>query len=343
MSFFEDLLLFIRNFNARVQGGKSIPDWVKSPRIAAIFKSLVTTFFINNMNLEEKISRKSFMKASALALVTPMFSKLEWPEMKVSKIGIQLYTVRDAISKDLEGTLKKVADIGYKEVELFGYSDGKFFGKTNKEFKALLAKYNLKPVSGHYGAGVENGKAKGTLSNDWQRAVDDAAEMGQKYVVCAYLTPNERKSIDDYKRYVDLFNKSGEIAKKAGLQFAYHNHDFEFQQLNNELPYNYIAGKTDPSLVKLELDLYWVVRAGLDPVTLFKQYPGRFPLWHVKDMDKGDKSFAEVGTGSINFKQIFASSKLAGLKNFFVEQDVSKRPVFDAIANSYKNVVALKV
>jgi sugar phosphate isomerase/epimerase len=295
------------------------------------------------MNMDEKISRKSFIKASAFALVTPMLSRFDFEVQKSSNVGLQLYTLRDAISKDLEGTLQKVAAIGYKEVELFGYREGKFFGKTPKELKALLAKYKLNPVSGHYGAGVQNSDYQGSLSNGWEKAVDDAAELGHKYVVCAYLTPGERKSIEDYKKYVDLFNKAGEVAKKAGLQFAYHNHDFEFQKLDGELPYDYIAGKTDPGLVKLELDLYWVAKAGLDPVDLFKQYPGRFPMWHVKDMDKGDQSFAEVGTGSIDFKRIFAQRKLAGLTNFFVEQDVSKRPVFEAIATSYKNVKALKV
>jgi sugar phosphate isomerase/epimerase len=294
------------------------------------------------MNLNDKISRKSFIKASAFALMTPMLSK--WDVKASSKIGLQLYTLRDEISKDLEGTLRKVAAIGYMEVEMFGYSDGKFFGKTPAEFKALLKRYGLNPVSGHYGAGVENKTAKGTLSLDWERAVDDAAELGQKYVACAYLTDNERKSIEDYKKYVDLFNRAGEVARKAGLQFCYHNHDFELKKLNGELPYDYIAGKTDPKLVKLELDLYWVVKAGLNPVELFKQYPGRFPLWHVKDMEKGgNQSFAEVGTGSINFKEIFAARKTAGLTHFFVEQDVTKNPVFEAIETSYKNLTAMKV
>jgi sugar phosphate isomerase/epimerase len=294
------------------------------------------------MNSNEKISRKSFIKASAFALATPMLSKLDWAVKAPSKIGLQLYTLRNDISKDLEGTLKKVAAIGYKEVELYGYSDGKFFGKTAKELKAILGGLGLAPVSGHYGAGVQNKTTKGTLSNDWQRAVDDAAELGQKYVNCAYLTDGERKSIEDYKKYVDLFNKSGEVAKKAGLQFGYHNHDFEFKQLDGQLPYDLIAS-TDPKLVKLELDLYWIVKAGLDPVDLFKKYPGRFPLWHVKDMDKTDKSFAEVGTGSIDFKKIFDNRKLAGLTHFFVEQDVAKIPAVEAIEISFKNVTKMKV
>ncbi|KQS33648.1 sugar phosphate isomerase/epimerase [Dyadobacter sp. Leaf189] len=294
------------------------------------------------MNYDEKISRKSFMKASALMLATPMLSKLNWESKAASKIGLQLYTLRNELSKDLLGTLKKVSAIGYKEVELFGYSDGKFFGKTPKEFKAMLGDLGLNPVSGHYGAGVENKTAKGTLSNNWQQAIDDAAEIGQKYAVCAYLTDKERQSIDQYKSYVDLFNKSGEVAKKAGLQFGYHNHDFEFKKIDGQLPYELIAS-TDPNLVKLELDLYWIVKAGMDPVDLFKKYPGRFPLWHVKDMDKTDQSFAEVGTGSIDFKKIFDARKTAGLTHFFVEQDVAKRPPLEAIEISFKNVTKMKV
>jgi len=294
------------------------------------------------MNYNEKISRKSFMKASAFMLAAPMLSKLDFASKAPSKIGLQLYTLRTDLSKDLEGTLKKVAAIGYKEVELFGYNDGKFFGKTPKEFKSILDGLGLDPVSGHYGAGVQMKDQKGTLSNDWQRAVDDAASIGQKYVNCAYLTDGERKSIDDYKKYVDLFNKSGEVAKKAGLQFGYHNHDFEFKKMDGQLPYDIIAS-TDPDLVKLELDLYWIVKAGLDPVDLFKKYPGRFPLWHVKDMDKGDQSFAEVGTGSIDFKKIFDARKIAGMTHFFVEQDVAKIPALEAIDISFKNVTKMKV
>ena len=209
------------------------------------------------MDYNEKISRKSFLKAGAFALATPMLSKLNnWEVKAPSKIGLQLYTLRNELSKNLLGTLKKVAAIGYKEVELYGYSDGKFFGKTPKEFKSILNGLGLDPVSGHYGAGVENKTAKGTLSNGWQKAVDDAAELGQKYVNCAYLTESERKTIDQYKKYVDLFNKSGEVAKKAGLQFGYHNHDFEFKKLSGQLPYDLIAS-TDPKLVKYFKRVKW--------------------------------------------------------------------------------------
>ena len=291
----------------------------------------------------DKISRKSFIKAGAAAMVLPFISKLDFETKAASKIGLQLYTLRDAIAKDVEGTLRKVAAIGYKEVELYGYSDGRFFGKTAKKLKSFLKSVGLNPVSGHYGAGVENRKAIGTLSNNWQQAVDDAAELGQKYVNCAYLTQAER-TLEGYKSYVELFNKAGEVAKKSGLQFGYHNHDFEFIKLSGITPYDIIAGQTDPELVKLELDLYWVVKAGLDPLDLFKKYPGRFPLWHVKDMEKGpEKSYTEVGTGSIDFSKIFAERKLSGMKHFFVEQDVAKIPPLEAIGISYNNLVKMKL
>ena len=284
------------------------------------------------------------MKAGALAMAVPLFSKLGFGFAKTSKIGLQLYTLRGEIAQDLLGTLKKVSDIGYKEVERFGYSDGKFFGKTAKEFKKILSDLGLDAVSGHYGAGVQNANTKGTLSNDWRRAMEDAATVGQKYANCAFLTPGERQSIDDYKKYADLFNKSGQVAKEFGIQFGYHNHDFEFKKLDGEMPYDIITKNTDATLVKLELDIYWAVRAGFDPVELFKKYPGRFPLWHVKDMEKGpDKAFAEVGTGSIDFKKIFAARKTAGMTHFFVEQDVCKIPPTESIAISYKNLVNMKV
>lgn len=295
------------------------------------------------MDFNEKISRKSFIKAGTFALMTPMFSKINWDLQAKSSIGLQLYTLRNEVNKDLEGTLKKVSELGYQQVEMYGYSDGKYFGKSVKEMKALLAKYNLQSISGHYGAGVENTNQIGSLSNGWEKAVEDAAELGHKYVVCAYLTDNERDSIEKYKSYIDLFNKAGETAKKAGVQFAYHNHDFEFKPLSGQMPYDLIAGKTDPELVKLELDLYWTARAGIDPVALFKKYPGRFPLWHVKDMNKTDQSFAPVGTGSIDFKKIFSARKTAGLKQFFVEQDASKGAIWDDVTTSIKNVKAMKV
>jgi sugar phosphate isomerase/epimerase len=292
----------------------------------------------------QKYTRRTVLKAGALALTTPLLSKLDALAAKPKAAGLQLYTLRDLMAKDPDGTIAKVAQIGYKKVENFGYSDGKFFGKSPKEYAALLKVNGLSAPSGHYLAGIQMPQMKGTLSNDWSRAVDDAAELGQQYMICAYLFPDERKKLDDYKRYADLFNKSAEVCKTRGIQFGYHNHDFEFQAVDGQIPYDILLKNTDPNLVKMELDLYWTVFAGKDPVQLFKENPGRFPLWHLKDMAKTEKrEFAEVGTGSIDFASILKAKKTAGLVHSFVEQDVCQRPPLEAIAISYGNVQKLRI
>ena len=296
------------------------------------------------MDITKNITRQHFLKLGALATSAALLPSFDGLAATPKAVGLQLYTLREAMAKDPDGTLKRVAEIGYKEVESFGYSDGKFFGKTPKEFAAKLKELGLTAPSGHYTTGNVVVTGKGTLKNDWKRAVDDAAEIGQKYMVCAYLFPPERTKLDDYKQFADLFNKSAEVCHAAGIQFAYHNHDFEFKELEGKIPYDLLLSSTDPKLVKLELDLYWATFAGQDPVALFKKHPGRFPLWHVKDMAKTtEREFAEVGTGSINFQRIFDAKKTAGLTHYFVEQDVCKRPPLEAIAISYKNVEKLKV
>ncbi|GAB3544217.1 sugar phosphate isomerase/epimerase family protein [Spirosoma fluminis] len=296
------------------------------------------------MNHSKKITRQDFLKISALATSVALLPSVNAFAASSKKVGLQLYTLREAMGKDPDGTLKRVADIGYKEVESFGYADGKFFGKSPKEYAALLKDLGLSSPSGHYTTGNVVVTGKGTLKNDWKRAVDDAASIGQKYMVCAYLFPQERTKLDDYKQFADLFNKSAEVCKSAGIQFVYHNHDFEFKEVDGQIPYDVLLKGTDPKLVQLELDLYWAIIAGQDPVALFKKHPGRFPLWHIKDIAKTpEREFAEVGTGSVDFQRIFDAKKVAGMTHYFVEQDVCKRPPLEAIAISYKNVEKLKV
>lgn len=282
------------------------------------------------------ISRKDFLKTGgALALALPFLSRTTALAKPLDTVGLQLYTLRNEVGKDLAGTLTRVAEIGYKELELFGYNNGTYFGKSPKELRTMLDGLGLKTPSGHF--------LVPQLQKDWDRAIDHAKELGQQYMVCAYLFPQERTKLDDYKRYVDLFNRAGEACQKAGIQFAYHNHDFEFQPLEGQMPYELILKGTDPKLVKMELDLYWATFAGKDPVELFKANPGRFPLVHLKDMAKTEKrEFAEVGTGSINFQRIMDARKTAGIKHFFVEQDVAKEPL-EAIAVSFRNVKKLSV
>ncbi|MFI5159757.1 MAG: TIM barrel protein [Sphingobacteriales bacterium] len=277
-------------------------------------------------------SRRSFLKTSALlsagVLVAP---KLFAYDKKY--IGLQLYTVRDHMAKDVAGTLAKVASIGYNSVE-GTYGGGKYFGTEPAAFAKLLKLNGLIMPSTHYLLG-EDMKGPGTILNGWDKAVDDAASVGQKYMVCAWLSPKERGTLDHYKQLAEDFNKAGETCKKAGIQFCYHNHDFEFIQEDGKYPYDTLLGATDKNLVKMEIDLYWLTKAGQDPGALIEKHPGRFPLWHMKDMDKTPKKmFTEVGNGIIDFKSILKHANKAGLKYYFVEQDVCPGDPYVSITES---------
>ena len=282
-------------------------------------------------------TRRSFLKTSAVLsaglLVAP---KLFAYDKKY--IGLQLYTVRDHMAKDPAATIAKVAQIGYTSVEGTYSGPGKYSNVETKAFGALLKQNGLIMPSAHYRLGEEviNGKqADGTILNGWQQAVDSAAELGQKYMVCAYLSDSERGTLDHYKKVADDFNKAGETCKKAGIQLAYHNHNFEFVQQDGKYPYEILLNDTDKDLVKMEIDLYWLTKAKQDPIALINAHPGRFPLWHVKDMDnKPDEMFTEVGNGIIDFKSIFKHTKTAGLQYFFVEEDKCPGDPFDSITSS---------
>jgi sugar phosphate isomerase/epimerase len=283
-------------------------------------------------------TRRSFLKSSAVysasLLVAP--SLLNYNH---KYIGLQLYTVRDAMQADPAATLARVAKIGYNSVEGATYTGSqKFYGMEAPAFSRLLKQNGLVMPSSHYRLGEEkmNGETvKGTLMTDWDKAVEDAHAVGIKYMVCAFLSPQERGSLDHYKQIAGQFNKAGEKCKKAGIQLCYHNHDFEFVKQDGKFPYEVLLENTDKNLVKMEMDLYWVNKAGQDPIALINKHPGRFPLWHVKDMDKTpEHNFTEVGNGSIDFKKIFKSADKAGLQYFFVEQDKTPGDPFNSITQS---------
>ena len=285
-------------------------------------------------------SRRVFIQ-SASALAAAVFVKGPLRVLNAAPvIGLQLYTVRDAMAKDPMGTLAKVAQIGYNSIENATYTGSeKFYGMDAVTYKKVLSDDGLVANSGHYRLGqeMEKGAAvQGTILHDWQKAVDDASTVGLKYMVCAYLSAQERGDLDHYKQLADTFNKAAETCKKSGIQFCYHNHDFEFQNQDGVFPYDILLEKTDKELVKMEVDLYWIKKAVQDPLALFQKHPGRFPLWHVKDMSKeADQSFAEVGSGIIDFKTIFQQKDQAGMKFFFVEQDKCPGSPFDSITHSY--------
>lgn len=287
-------------------------------------------------------TRKDFLKQSAFAagsvFLFPSLSKSLF-KARQYKPGLQLYTVRDAMAKDPKGTLERVASIGYKLVEGATYTGTElYYGMKPEEFVSVLKQNGLEIPSSHYtlGALKYNGSyPKGTILHDWDRAVEDAVKVGQKYMVCAYLDERVRKTLDDYKHIAEEFNKAGETCNKAGIQFCYHNHNFEFPKMDGQVPYEVLLSNTDKDLVKMEMDIYWVYKGGADPLKLFKEHPGRFVLWHVKDMDNTPKHFfTEVGNGIIDFKTIFKHADESGLQHFFVEQDECPGSPFVSIKES---------
>lgn len=248
---------------------------------------------------------------------------------KLGRIGIQLYTVRRELPKDVEGTLRRLAEIGFTEVEFAGYPEG-----TAQSLRTMLDRLGLTAPSSHLGVGA--------LRGDWNRHLDQAATVGQKYVVVAYMPGDQRRTLDDWKRLAALFNKAGETAKTKGIQFAYHNHDFEFVPIDGKVPYDLLLAETDPQLVALELDLYWITKAGRDPLSYFAKWPGRFPMVHVKDMDATpQRLFTPVGKGTIDFAKIFKRARQAGIKHYFYEQDDTEGSPFDAARVSYNYLRAL--
>jgi sugar phosphate isomerase/epimerase len=247
---------------------------------------------------------------------------------RLGKIGIQLYTVRDQMKADVEGTLARIAQIGYKEVEFAGY-----FDHPPEHIRAFLDRNGLTSPSTHMMAADDAG---------WAKALDTAKAIGHEYVVAPWIPEEKRKTLDDWKRIAEGFNHVGQMAKDRGLQFAYHNHDFEFPKLDAQVPYDVLLQSTDPKLVQLEIDLYWITKAGQDPLAYFARWPGRTPLVHVKDSMGGpEHKMVDVGAGKIDWKRIFAKRDQAGIKHFFVEHDQPPQP-FDDIAVSYKYLSQLE-
>jgi sugar phosphate isomerase/epimerase len=279
-------------------------------------------------------TRRTFIKQSGLLTAGLMMNPSDLLK-KQKNVGIQLYSVRSEIVKDPRGVLQKIAAAGYSDVEMYGLSaENKFYGLTVKELAQVLKDNNLKSPSGHYAP--ENFLFEKGNGDDVKNFCEVGHILGNKYIIIPWMSPERRSNIEQYKALTDRINKAGEICKAAGLQLAYHNHDFEFADFNGEHGYEILLNNTDKDLVKMELDLYWVVRAGYNPVELFKKHPGRFHLWHVKDMDKIDKTKnTEVGNGTVDFKTIFANAKLAGVKHYMVEQENNYVPdIFTSIKTS---------
>lgn len=274
------------------------------------------------------MNRRKFVSQSSLALGSLMMLQCKTSKMATRRfqdVGLQLWSVRDEMARNPIGTLKVLSGIGYTDVECAGYADGKFYGMSPAEFKSVLNDHGLKMKSGHTRTGNQDPKMTHTMTNRWEAVCEDAASMGQQSIICGYFFDGERVTIDDYKKHAALFNTCGEKAKEYGLAFGHHNHDFEFVAIDGQVPYDILLDETDADLVKFELDLYWIRKGNADYKTYFEKHAGRFPWWHIKDMDDTEeKFFTEVGNGVIDWEDVFSYADVAGMEYFYVEQDAHR-------------------
>lgn len=292
-------------------------------------------------------NRRKFIQSSgAAALGALAFSNNASASFFAKKhhaVGLQLFTFFNIIENDVTGTLKTISGIGYREIESAFSKLGGYYGMKPKEFAKAVSDAGMSWKSHHVlgapfkmpaGAKMPNGPdgkpmtipPMRNLRDNMQELVDEVAEGGVPYLVCANI-PTE--TMDDLKQSIETLNSTGEACKKAGITFCYHNHDMEFKEMEGQTAYHYMLQQIDADIMKMELDLCWVTKAGVDPVELFKNHPGRFPLWHVKDLDKTTQGPAPVGTGVVDFKRIFENASTAGMQHFFVEHDMPK----DAVAS----------
>lgn len=271
------------------------------------------------------MQRRSFVRLMGLPLLHPLLHPAPGPGDR-TRIGLQLYTVRDLMGRDVPRTLEKVARVGYREVEFAGY-----FGETPARVRGLLDGLGLVSPSTHLS--LED------LRSGLSRTLDEAETIGHRYLVVASLDPRDRRTLDDYRRVAAALDRAGDAAGHRALRVAYHNHDFELATLEGVLPYDVLLRETDPGLVSFEMDFYWMARGRADPLVYFRRHPGRFHLCHMKDMDRKGE-MADVGAGRLNFRTLLGRREQAGLRHFYVEHDRPRDPL-GSITASYRYLRSL--
>lgn len=269
------------------------------------------------------ISRRRFIGQSA-AMIAPLLAlpAIARTPARKFKMGLQLFTVREPMENDLKGTIKKIETIGYEDLETYGFDpEGvKYYGMKARDFREFLSDHQLTTSSGHYDLFLFLDKPEDELNRYVDQCVEGAHALGHRYITWPWLTP-ESRTLEKFKLLAERLNHIGERVTKAGLGFAYHNHDFEFVDHGGVNGYEIIMRETDPSLVKLQIDLYWVMHSSkLSPAQLFDRQPGRFVMWHIKDMDKVTRDYTELGNGSIDYARILPDAGRAGMELYFLEQ-----------------------
>lgn len=275
-------------------------------------------------------SRREFLKIAgplSLSALLPASSVLA---AATHKVGVQLYTVRELMNLDAVGTLKKLAAMGYKQLESYQGEKGIYFGLPAKEFIRVVKDLGMDLFGSHF-----------NFRQTPEATIGEAAENGLKYMICPF---NQLTDLDSCKQATADYVHLGELCQKSGIQFGYHNHGYDFESFEGVVPYEMFLQQIDPKLMVMEMELYWFYRMDKDPLVYINQYPGRFPLWHVKDMDKVDHTLhTEVGKGIIDYKRLFAQASKAGLAYAMVEQDGHFQPsVWESLQTSYSAVKAMK-
>jgi sugar phosphate isomerase/epimerase len=276
------------------------------------------------MTSKNSISRRDFLIRSALltSATGAVYSGFSSETASAYKMGIQLFSIREPLSKDLAGTIKKIAGVGYQDSETYGYDpvQGTYYGIKAGEFKKLLSDHGMITTSGHYDFTKYFDKSADDMLRFVDQCIVGANVLGQRYITWPWLDPAFR-TIEHFRQLTGKLNVIGERIGKAGLGFAYHHHDFEFTDHNGENGYDIIMRNTDARSVKLQMDLYWIMRSSkLSPAELIEKQPGRFVMWHIKDMDKISKDYSELGNGSIDFTKILPLAKQSGLEYYYIEQ-----------------------
>jgi sugar phosphate isomerase/epimerase len=266
-------------------------------------------------------TRRAFLQQAAALAATGAFAPMSHAAPRY-KMGLQLFTIRDAMARDVAGTLKRIAALGYQEVETYGFDPAAlgYYGMPAGEFRQRLTDLGITSPSGHYDFNRFAGAQAADLERYVDRCIDGAKLLGQRYITWPFVDP-EFRPIEKFKGVVARLNTIGERVVKSGLQFAYHNHGFEFTEQNGRVPYELVLNDTDAKLVKLQVDLYWLSHDSKQPPRYwFERAPGRYEMWHVKDMHKVSRDYTELGNGSIDYTRIWPDAAFSGMKHFFVEQ-----------------------
>lgn len=285
------------------------------------------------------ITRRNFLKTSAaLAALSVVPHGLAACSEKEKAIGVQLYSVRDDIRKDFDGTMKALREIGYKRYESYGYRDGKFFGKTPKEIKQYMVDLGSVMTGSHTGSGLLEADDQSGWDY-WKKNAEDTAEAGCKWIVQAGYPVKQLQSVSNIQRLAEQFNRCGEIARANGLKFAFHNHVEEFHKIEGRVPYDILLENTDKSLVTFQIDTAQMVYGGFQPHDYIRNHPGRFANWHLKDANPDGEGSTEFGEGLVDFEALFAVAGQAGLEDYYVEQERYNMTPIEALRFDYEFLV----